>query len=112
VDHPTPAFGIRVTDGERTFAYTGDTGPCTALDELARGADVLLSEASWTDAPDRPAGVHLSGKQAGEVASRAGAGRLLLTHIAPWTDRAAVLAEAVEAFGAAVAVEQGGVYEV
>jgi ribonuclease BN (tRNA processing enzyme) len=112
VDHPTPAFGIRVSDGERTFAYTGDTGPCAALDELARGADVLLSEASWTDAPDRPAGVHLSGKQAGEVAARAGVGKLLLTHIAPWTDRAAVLAEAVESFGAAVAVEQGGVYEV
>jgi ribonuclease BN (tRNA processing enzyme) len=112
VDHPTPAFGLRVTCGGRTIAYTGDTGPCESLDELARGADVLLSEASWTDAPERPPGVHLSGKQAGELARRAGAGRLLLTHIAPWTDRGQVLAEAVAAFPAALAVEQGAVYDV
>jgi ribonuclease BN (tRNA processing enzyme) len=112
VDHPTPAFGLRVTYDCRTIAYTGDTGPCESLDELARGVDVLLSEASWTDAPDRPPGVHLSGKQAGELARRAGARRLLLTHIAPWTDRGEVLAEAVAAFPAAVVVEQGAVYDV
>jgi ribonuclease BN (tRNA processing enzyme) len=112
VNHPTPAFGLRITDGRSTLAYTGDTGPCAQLDELARDVDVLLSEASWTDAPDRPPGVHLSGKQAGELAARAGAGRLLLTHIAPWTDVDAVLAEAAAAFPEASAVVQGAVYDV
>jgi ribonuclease BN (tRNA processing enzyme) len=111
VDHPTLAFGLRVRHDGRTVAYTGDTGPCPALDELARGVDVLLSEASWTDHPGRPSGVHLSGKQAGELARRAGVGRLLLTHIPPWTDRDAVLAEAITVFPEAVVVEQGAVYE-
>lgn len=110
--HPTPAFGVRLSHGGRTLAYTGDTGPCEDLDELADGADVLLAEASWTDGPDRPAGVHLSGKQAGELAARAGVGRLLLTHIAPWTDADKVLAEARAAFGGDIAaVAQGDVYE-
>jgi ribonuclease BN (tRNA processing enzyme) len=112
VNHPTEAFGLRITDGRSTLAYTGDTGPCAQLDGLARDVDVLLSEASWTDAPDRPPGVHLSGKQAGELAAHADVGRLLLTHIAPWTEVDAVLAEAVEGFPGASAVVQGAVYEV
>lgn len=112
VEHTTEAFGVRVTHEGRTLAYTGDTGPCAALDELAAGADVLLVEASWTDAPDRPKGLHLSGRQAGEVAARAGAGRLLLTHVPPWTDADAVLDEARSVFAGSVAlVEAGVVYD-
>lgn len=112
VDHPTEAFGIRVSHGGRTLAYTGDTGPCENLDELARGADVLLTEATWTHAPTRPAGVHLSGQQAGKLARRAGVGALLLTHVAPWTDPAAILAEATREFPGARLVEQGATYEI
>ncbi|GAA1239982.1 MBL fold metallo-hydrolase [Prauserella halophila] len=113
MNHPTPAFGVRLSHGGRTLAYTGDTGPCDELDELAGGADVLLAEASWTDSPDRPPGVHLSGTQAGRLAARAGVGRLLLTHIAPWTDAAEVLAEARAVFGGDIdVVTQGDVYEV
>lgn len=109
--HPTESYGVRVSHGGRTLAYTGDTGVCDNLDDLARDADVLLAEASWTDAPDRPEGVHLSGKQTGALAARAGVGQLLLTHVAPWTDRRAVLAEAKAEFPAAVLVEQGATYE-
>ncbi|WP_410654258.1 MBL fold metallo-hydrolase [Amycolatopsis sp. lyj-112] len=112
VDHPTPAYGLRITHDGRTLAYTGDTGVCDTLTDLADGVDVLLSEASWTDSPSRPAGVHLSGKEAGELARKAGARRLLLTHVAPWTDRDAVLAEAAVAFPGAELVEQGAVYDV
>ena len=98
VDHPTPAYGLRISYGGRILAFTGDTGPCAALNELADGVDLLLAEASWTDSAERPAGVHLSGKQAGELARDAAVGRLLLTHIAPWTDAGAVLAEASAEF--------------
>lgn len=112
VDHPTEAFGVRVRHGGRTLAYTGDTGPCAALDELAAGADVLLSEATWTHSPTRAKGVHLSGIQAGELARRAGVGRLLVTHVAPWTDRDAVLAEARREFPRSALVEPGASYAV
>ncbi|MGH3948294.1 MAG: MBL fold metallo-hydrolase [Pseudonocardiaceae bacterium] len=113
VAHPTPAFGLRISHSGRTLAYTGDTGICPVLDELADGVDVLLSEASWTDADDRPVGVHLSGVEAGSLASRAGARRLLITHIAPWSDRTKIHAEARSVFaGPLELVEQGATYEI
>lgn len=112
VAHPTLAYGLRISYGGRILAFTGDTGPCRALNELADGVDLLLAEASWTDSAERPAGVHLSGKQAGELARDAGVGRLLLTHIAPWTDAGAVLAEASAGFPGAEVVKQGAVYDV
>ncbi|HEY0640373.1 MAG TPA: MBL fold metallo-hydrolase [Pseudonocardiaceae bacterium] len=111
--HPCEAYATRLEHDGRSLVYTGDTGPCAAVTELARGADVLLSEASWTDDPSRPADLHLSGVQAGELATAAGVGRLLLTHVLPWADRDAVLAEARSTFdGPVELVEVGGVYEV
>ncbi|MEE2032888.1 cyclic nucleotide-degrading phosphodiesterase [Rhodococcus chondri] len=115
VNHPPEAYGFRVTsDSGRTLVYTGDTGMCDSVVELARGADVLLSEASWTHAPGRrPEGVHLSGTEAGQIAARAGVGELLLTHIPPWTSREDVIAEAKEQYSGPVhAVSAGDVYRV
>jgi ribonuclease BN (tRNA processing enzyme) len=113
VDHPCETYGFRFTHDGRTLAYTADTGVCDALDDLAAGADVLLGEASWTHSDDRPSGVHLSGRQLGELATRAGVGRLLVTHVAPWTDPQAVLAEARAAYaGETILVRRGGTYSV
>lgn len=98
VAHPCEAYGFRIATDSASLVYTGDTGPCEAVCTLADGADVLLSEATWSHAEDRPGGQHLSGRQAGEAATAGGVGRLLLTHIAPWTDPQAALAEARSAF--------------
>jgi ribonuclease BN (tRNA processing enzyme) len=113
VDHPCEAYGFRISHGGRSLVYTGDSGPCDALDRLADGADVLLAEASWTHGPDRPAGLHLSGREAGDLATRAGVRRLLITHVPPWTDREAVFAEARQRFhGDSRLVELGDTYTV
>jgi ribonuclease BN (tRNA processing enzyme) len=111
VNHPCETYGFRFTAGGRTLAYTGDTGVCDALDELVAGADTLLGEASWTHSPDRPPGLHLSGRELGELATRNSVGRLLITHVAPWTDPQAVLAEARETYKGEVAlVHKGATY--
>lgn len=114
VAHVCPgSWGFRVAAEGAVLAYTGDTGPCPQLGELAADADVLLSEASWPDSPDAPADVHLSGRQAGEVAESAGARRLLLTHLQPWSDRDRIVGEARHVFrGPSELVEAGAVYEV
>lgn len=117
VDHPCDAYALRVEHGGRSLVYSGDTGPCAALVELARGADVLLCEASWPHVTsswsEPPPGVHLSGRQAGEHAAAAGVGRLLLTHVPAWFDGAELLAEAKEAFdGPVELVEPDGRYEI
>jgi ribonuclease BN (tRNA processing enzyme) len=78
--------------------YSGDTGYCDALIDLARDADVFLCEASWTHSAARPPKLHLSGTEAGRAAARAGVGELLLTHIPPWTSREDVISEAKAEF--------------
>ncbi|MFD7154391.1 MBL fold metallo-hydrolase [Kribbella sp. NPDC059898] len=86
--HPVPAYAIRVEYGNKSLVYTGDTGPNDALVELARGADVLLSEAALPDDdPANPADLHLTPSEAGEHAKKAGVKRLVITHVPPWYDR-------------------------
>ena len=108
VAHPCESYAVRVEHGGTSLVYTGDSGPCDELSKLAAGADVLLAEATWTDHPSRPRDVHLSGLQAGRLAATAGVGRLLLTHVAPWTERSAVLAEARQVFDGPVELVGAG----
>jgi ribonuclease BN (tRNA processing enzyme) len=102
VDHLCEAYALRVDASGRSLVYSGDTGPCTALVELTRGADVLLCEATWPHVSDEweepPPGVHLSGRQAGEHAAAAGVSKLLITHVPVWNDGDELLAEAKAAF--------------
>ena len=94
MNHPVECHGLRVEAGGRTLVYTGDTGECEALVTLAAGADLLLCEASWPDEPAQPPDIHLTGSQAARHAARAGAARVVLTHLMPWADPQQVLAQA------------------
>jgi ribonuclease BN (tRNA processing enzyme) len=98
VAHPVETYAVRIEHEGRSLVYSGDTGPSTALAELASGADLLLCEASFLETGENPPDLHLTGRQAGEHARDAGVRRLVLTHVPPWTDRDEVLAEAKEVF--------------
>ncbi|HEX4686584.1 MAG TPA: MBL fold metallo-hydrolase [Nocardioides sp.] len=113
VAHPVPAFGFRVSAGNRTLAYTGDSGICPALDTIASGADVLLAEASFRHGEDNPHDLHLSGREAGEVAARNGVPRLVITHVPPWYDVADMVAEAKDVYvGELSAASPGATYSI
>lgn len=114
VCHPTESYGMRITDPSgKTLVYSGDTGYCDAVVELAGGADVFLCEASWTHSPDRPPRLHMSGTEAGRVAMQAGVSELLLTHIPPWTSREDVISEAKAEFAGPVrAVVSGETFDI
>ena len=71
VAHPVDAFGLRVSADGTTLAYTGDTGPTAALDDLARDVDLLLAEASFRSGDDNPPDLHLTGADGGAVAEAA-----------------------------------------
>lgn len=98
VAHPIEAYGVRLTAGDATFVYTGDTGPCRAIDQLASGADVLLAEASFVEGEDNPTDLHLTGREAGALAQHGEVGRLVLTHVPPWHDPGVALEEASAVF--------------
>lgn len=116
VNHPVPAYGVRVEgpaelDPGRTvtLAYSGDTDACAGLDELARGADLLLCEAAFVEGRDDAVrDIHLTGRRAGEAAERAGAARLLLTHVPAWNAPDVALAEAREVFAGPIDTARPG----
>lgn len=74
-------YGFRVTNGEKTVAYSGDSGPSERLAELARDADLFVCEATLLagDADGQPRG-HLSLEEAKDAYGASGAHRLLITH--------------------------------
>ncbi len=103
MNHPVETFGFRLEHRGRSLAYSADTGQSDALVELARDADVLLCEASFVEpaddrAPPLPENLHLTGRQAGQHAARAGVGQLVLTHLVPGNDQSTTLDEAGQAF--------------
>jgi ribonuclease BN (tRNA processing enzyme) len=75
------AYSLRVSDGSRTVAYSGDSGPSDALVESARDTDLFLCEATLLrgELDGEPRG-HLSLDEALDAYARSGARRLVLTH--------------------------------
>jgi ribonuclease BN (tRNA processing enzyme) len=107
VYHPVTAYALRVEAGGRVLTFSGDTAPCTALVDAARDADVALFEASYRDGDDNPPGLHMTAGQSATAARRAGAGRLILTHMVAWHDNSRALEHAA-AFGGDVALASPG----
>lgn len=107
--HWLPNAGMRIEGGGSVLAYTGDSGPVPEIAELARGAGVLLAEATYPDrVPDDSAGYLSSARDAGRWAALAGAGRLLLTHLWPGSDHGAAAKFARESYSGPVDVASAG----
>jgi ribonuclease Z len=78
-----PAALVGPTRPGRTVVITGDTRPCAATVDAARGADLLVHEATFADdeaARAKETG-HSTAREAATVARVAGARRLVLTHV-------------------------------
>jgi ribonuclease BN (tRNA processing enzyme) len=109
VNHPVETYGMRIEHGGRVLAYSADTAPCDALIRLAHGADLFLCEASYNDGDDNPPDLHLTGRDAGEAATKAGVAKLLLTHlVAAWSSEANVYESACAAYSGPVEVARAG----
>lgn len=86
-----PTLAFRITHGDESVVLAGDTVPCATLDELARGANMLVHTVIRKDLVAlMPAqrirdilDYHSSVEQAATTAARAGVGTLVLTHYVP-----------------------------
>jgi len=107
----SPAYGkyksysYRFEARDRVVVFTGDTGPSEAVTELAKGADLLVTEVTYITAEDAKAQQirtgqwarrtpeeqasflrhnaqeHLSPEEVGKMAARAGVKTVVLTHL-------------------------------
>ncbi len=96
--HSVPSLGLRIlskaTGG--VVAYSADTEPCEAFIRLAREADILFHESTGDYAG------HSTGAQAGAVARRCGARKLVLIHYPVDADLETWQKEAEREFGGPV----------
>jgi ribonuclease BN (tRNA processing enzyme) len=104
-DHPVETLAVRVDCGNESVGYSSDTGPGWSCEALGEGLDLLVAEATFRHG-DGNDPVHLTARQAGEQARAVGARRLLITHLLPGSDQAGAVAEAADAYGAAVEAAQ------
>jgi ribonuclease BN (tRNA processing enzyme) len=79
--HYIDAFAVRVERDGASVCYSSDTAPCDRVEDLARGCNLFLCEAALGLSHENgPIRGHMSAVEAGEMAQRAGARRLVLTH--------------------------------
>jgi ribonuclease Z len=86
------AFGYRFTTPDRVIVISGDAAPGAALEEYAKGADILIHEVYSVEGFGRRdeywqkyhSANHTSSHEVGELASRARPKLLVLTHILFW----------------------------
>jgi ribonuclease BN (tRNA processing enzyme) len=104
VNHIASSLAFRVEIGGTAVVYSGDTDWSDSLIELARGADLLILEASN---PFKVAG-HLTPEEGGRLAAQAGVDRLVLTHIYPPGDAIDPAAQAALYFAGEITVAEDG----
>ncbi|GBD07890.1 Ribonuclease BN [Candidatus Thermoflexus japonica] len=102
VSHSVPTLALRLELPEGVAVYSADTAPCPETIRLARGADVLIHEATG------PYPGHAPPEGAGWVAREAGVRRLVLVHVPPEIDPEEWKARAREAFAGPVEVGWDG----
>jgi ribonuclease BN (tRNA processing enzyme) len=112
VEHTPPTFAlVAEADGVR-LCYTADTAPTADVLAAARGADLLLAEATLPEAYAGRA-PHLTAGQAGALARDADVSALVLTHVWPSNDRSAMVVQAAAEFDGPVSVaSEYAMYEV
>ncbi|MCC6555318.1 MAG: ribonuclease Z [Polyangiaceae bacterium] len=100
----------------RRVVISGDTRPCSSTVAAARGADLLIHEATFGDAEQERAAAtrHSTAREAAIVAREAGVARLVLTHLSSRYDREpeTLLGQARQEIGECEVAEDGLALEV
>jgi len=95
VEHFVPTIGMRIENKHngRVLGYGCDTQPCEGVLKIAQGVDMLIHEAAG------PPPGHSTARQAGEIATEAGAKSLYLIHYQVWNhDPSPLIHEASETY--------------
>ena len=98
-------YAFRLETAEGVFVYSGDTGPCAAIEELAQGADLLVHMCYFVSGSFLKPNQTLTSSghlEAARTAEKAGVKTLVATHFTPQMDALGVkekcLAEMAEIY--------------
>ncbi|GED69917.1 hypothetical protein BRE01_36190 [Brevibacillus reuszeri] len=106
--HDVPSCAVRLTSEDgKTLVYSGDTGYCQSLIELARHADVLLIESSFYEWQKGLMDGHLTAGEAGAIAALANVKQLLLTHFPHYGELTQLVEEATQHYGGPIHLASG-----
>jgi len=92
-------LAYRLDSSEGSVCYSGDSGLCDEIIELARGADVLIQMNQYFSGTERSSAYRAAcgnHRDNALIASRAGVGALVLTHILEEIDRPGVREQILE----------------
>lgn len=108
--HDEKCNSIKVSDGESTLVYSGDTGyKENTLESFAKGSSLLICEATFLRNQKGLVDHHLCAFEAGKIAHKADVEKLMLTHFWPEIDKQEYVNEAKEEFFNTIAAEEGHV---
>ncbi len=107
-DHSVETLAARVDVGERSFAYSSDTGPGWGFRALGPGIDLAFCDATHPAVLEGQGIPHMSAREAAMAARQADVGRLVITHIMPGLDPEQQRLEAESAYGEPVEVARPG----
>jgi ribonuclease BN (tRNA processing enzyme) len=115
VPHFTTTYAIEFAsaNGAGRFTYGADCRPSDELVDFARGTDLLMVEATLPRPERTGERGHMTPAEAGEHGRRAGAARMVLTHISDELDQDWALEQGKDTFGGTLDLAtEGAVYEV
>lgn len=85
-DHPVETLAVLANAHGRTVGYSADTGPGWSPVEFGAPIDLFIYETTLPEDLEEAQIPHVSGREAGERATAAGIGHLVITHVPPGHD--------------------------
>ncbi len=97
-NHSPNSIAYRIEDRSgKNMVYSGDTGFCKEIIDLAEGTDLLILECSFPVGKETEG--HLTPSEAGRVATLANARQLVLTHFYPECLKTDITAQCRKTYG-------------
>ncbi len=107
-DHYVETMASRVDVGESSFIFTADTGPNWDINQLGESVSLAISESTFLADREHEGILHLSARQAGELATKINAAHLVLSHLAPGEEGERHTKQASQMFNGRVTVAAAG----
>lgn len=106
-DHPVPCYAIRVEADGKALVYTGDGSYKEELADFSKQADLLLCECNFYGNQNGREAGHMTSFEAGELAAKAGAKQLCLTHLPHYGDIHELIREASSRYSGKIKLAEG-----